>query len=138
MVSLLLAVALFALLFSLLFSKFGAFGPIFRIAIMFALPVWCLCLPIVIAVKDLEERGMLAVLLSGSLIGPVSLGFWFLFLQLRGANQDQIWHGDPLAGVGGISSMLYSLIIGFLTTFFYMIALRILRRRPVESRLRSI
>ena len=54
-----MAVALFSLLFTVLFNR-AAFTfsivPIFQPTMMFALPVWCLYLPWVIALKDAEGR----------------------------------------------------------------------------------
>ena len=137
-VSLLLAVALFGLLFGLLFSTARAIFPIIRVTMIFALPVWCLYMPVVIALKDAEERRIRTILFSGILIGPVSLGLWCILLQLRGGDPRAIWRGDPLIGVGGISGMIYALIVGFLTTSLYVIALKILHRRSVASESRYV
>ena len=56
--SLILSITLFSLLLD---------GPVillFRITMMFAFPVWCLCLPFVIAFKDAEKRRAWTLLLS--------------------------------------------------------------------------
>ena len=47
-----------------------------------ALPIWCLYLPFVIALKDAEEWRIWIILFSGILIGPASLASWGLILQL--------------------------------------------------------
>jgi hypothetical protein len=107
---------------------------IFRVAMTFALPVWCLYLPVVIALKDAEEGRIWTILFSGILIGPASLALWGLILQLRGGDAHQIWHGDPLVGLGGIAAITFALIVGFLTTSFYVIALRILHRRSTAAK----
>jgi hypothetical protein len=60
---------------------------------LFALPVWCLYLPVVIAVKDAGYLRIVTILFSGSLIGPVSPGVWCLILELKGGNEEMIWHG---------------------------------------------
>jgi hypothetical protein len=135
---LLLSVALFSLLFNLVFNGTpfqagvfnwaGAVFLVFRITMKFALPVWCLCLPFVIALKDAEEGRMRTILVSGILIGPAALGLWCFMLQLRGGDTTKIWLGDPLIGLGGISGMIYALIVGFLTTSFYVVALKVLHR----------
>jgi hypothetical protein len=131
--SLLLSVTLFSLLFNVLFSGPGFFRVgtvllIFRVTLIFALPVWCLYLPFVIALKNAEERRIWTILVSGILIGPASLVLWSLILQLRGGDPDTIWQGDPLAfGVSGV--MIFALIVGFLTTSFYVIALKVLHHR---------
>ena len=128
-----------ATLFSLLFSGARIFGPgsvlpIFRVTMIFALPVWCLYLPFVIALKDAEQRRIWTTLFSGILIGPASLALWCVILQLRGADPHKIWQGDPLIGLGCITVMVFTLIVGFLTTSFYVIALRILHRRSTAAR----
>jgi len=58
-----------------------------------------------------------------------------LILQLRGGNPHLIWHGDPLLGVlGGIAVMMFfAAIIGFLTTSFYVIALKLFYRRSTVT-----
>jgi cellobiose-specific phosphotransferase system component IIC len=143
---LLLSVALFSLLFNLVFNRAafpgdvfnrsGAFFLVFRITMKFALPVWCLCLPFVIALKDAEEGRMRTILVSGILIGPAALGLWCFMLQLRGGDTTKIWLGDPLIGIGGFSGMIFALIVGFLTTSFYVMALKVLYR-PVGPKLTS-
>jgi hypothetical protein len=127
---LLLSVVLFSLLFSLRFGA-GAVLLVFRVTLIVALPVWCLYLPFLIALKDAEERRIWIILFSGILIGPTSLALLGLIFQLRGVDPHKIWQGDPLLGVlGGLAAMMiYALIVGFLTTSFYVIVLRALHRR---------
>jgi hypothetical protein len=138
--SLLVAVTLFSLLLSLLFSIAGSFRVesvfmFFYVTMMFALPVWCLYLPFVIAIKDAEGRRIWTILVSGILIGPTSLGLWGLILLRRGGDPQKIWYGDPLLGVlGGIGAMMVcALIVGFLTTSFYVFALKRRHRRPTAA-----
>jgi hypothetical protein len=128
-----------ATLFSLLFSGARIFGDgsvllIFRVTMIFALPIWCLYLPFVIALKDAEQRRIWTILFSGILIGPTSLAVWCLILQLRGGDPHKIWQGDLLIGLGCITAMVFALIVGFLTASFYVIALRILHRRSTAAR----
>ena len=139
--SLLLSVTLFTLLFGLFLRSQGLFRAepllfILRFTMIFALPVWCLCLPFVVALKDAEERRIWTILFSGILIGPVSLALWGLILWLRGGDPHKIWLGDPLFGVlGGIAAaMIYALIVGFSATSLYVIALRVLHRRSTTAR----
>jgi hypothetical protein len=54
--SLLAAVLLFSLLLSLTFGGAGSMFPIFRVTTMFALPVACLYLPFLIALRSTEEK----------------------------------------------------------------------------------
>ena len=125
--SLLVAVLLFCLLASLIFGGAGSIRPIFRVAMTFALPVGCLYLPFVIVLKKAEDRSL--ILLSGTLIGPVCIVLWGLFLQLRGYSTQTIWYGDPFIGVGGIACVFFALIVGFLTTLLYTVALKPAHRR---------
>jgi hypothetical protein len=101
---------------------------IFRVALMFALPVWCLYLPFVFALKDAEGRRIWIILVSGVLIGPASLALLGLVQQLRGGDPQKIWQGDPLIG-GTPLVMISASVVGFLTTAFYGIALKALHRR---------
>ena len=69
-------------------------------------------------------------------MGPHRSPLWGLILRVRGGDPHKIWYGDPLLGVlGGLAAMMiYALIVGFLTTSFYVIALRVLRRRTTIAR----
>jgi hypothetical protein len=95
---------------------------------IFALPVACLYLPFVIALKDAEGRRIWTILLCGILIGPAVPGLLGLFLQLRGQLRGEdvtkVWQGEPLTGLGLGSGMIYALIVGFLTTVCYVIAMK--------------
>lgn len=126
-ISLILSVAFFCLLLSLLPSVRLNFL-IFRITFIAALPVWCLFLPVVIAIRDAGERRSRFILFIGTVIGPVSVTLWCINLQLRGNDSHTVWYGDPLIGVGGISGGIFASIIGFLTTSFYLIGLKVLQR----------
>jgi hypothetical protein len=130
-VSLILTVTVFSMLFSLLVSTSVSMPTviaIFQVAIRFALPVWCLYLPFVVALKDAEGPRLKTLLLSGSLIGPASVVVGCFILLLRGANMISIVQGDPLTGLGAISVAFLAFIIGFMTTCLYVIALKGLHR----------
>lgn len=138
--SLIVSVTLFSLIFSLSITSASSFRVelvliVFRVTMMFALPAWCLYLPFVIAFKDAEGRRIWTILVSGILIGPVSLGLWGLILLLRGGDPHAIWYGDPLLGVaGGIGAgMVFALIVGFLAISLYVSALRILYHRSTAA-----
>ena len=125
--------ATFFLLFSVLFRAWSVIV-ILRVTMVLGFPVWCLYLPFVIALKDAEERRIWITLLSGTLIGPASLALWGLMLQLRGGDPHEIWYGDPLIGLGGFAAMIFAFIVGFVTTSFYVIALRIVHRRSAAAK----
>lgn len=127
--SLLLAGLLFSYLSSLIFGGAGSAFPIFRVTMTFALPVGCLYLPFLIALRSEEERRMPIIILGGILIGPASIALWCLVLELRVGNTHTIWYGDPLTGVGGLVAMFFALIVGSLTTLFYVLGLRITHHR---------
>ncbi|HMG84292.1 MAG TPA: hypothetical protein VK574_01030 [Terracidiphilus sp.] len=133
--SLLVAVLLFSLVFSRIFVEAGPIFPIFRITLTCALPVACLYMPVLIVLRNTEEQRMpIIILLGGILIGPASIALWGLVLQWTGGDSHTIWHGDPLTGVGGFAMMLFALIVGSLTTFFYIFALKVTHRRWSGSR----
>ena len=139
--SLLLSVALFSLFSNLLFSGPGFFRVgtvllIFRVTMIFALPAWCICLRFVIALKDAEGRRIWTIFLSGILIGPASLALWGLILLARGDDPHEVWEGDPLVGLGAVEMMTHALIVGFLTTSFYVIALKVLHHRSTAAKSR--
>jgi hypothetical protein len=143
--SLLISATLFSLFMSLLFSTAGSFRfelvfIVFRVTMMFALPVSCLYLPFVLAFKKPVGRRIWTVLVTGILVGPASLGLWGLVLLIRGRDPHIIWDGDPLLGVlGGIGAgMVFALIVGFLTTSFYVFALKVFHHRSTaQGRLTS-
>lgn len=122
--SLLVAGLLFSVVFSLIVGAAGTIFLIFRITMTFALPVGCLYLPVLIALRNREDQRMPLILLGGILIGPASMALWGIVLECRGGDAHTIWHGDPLTGVGGFVAMLFALIIGSLTTFFYFLGLK--------------
>jgi hypothetical protein len=117
--SLLVAGLLFSVLCSLIFGGAGSIFLVFRVTMTFALPVACLYLPVLIALRNTEEQRMPIILLGGILIGPASMALWGLVLEWRGGDTHTIWHGDPLTGMGGFVAILFALIVGSLTTFFY-------------------
>lgn len=118
--SLVLAVSLFSL-----FWGPAAFVFIFRVTMIFALPVACLYLPFVIALPDAENGRIGVILVSGVLFGPVALALWNFILGLRG---HPIWHEHDV-GPGFAGFLLFALIVGSMTTTFYVIALKLVHRR---------
>lgn len=139
--SLLVSVTLFSYLFSLFLGGPGSFRVesvyiVLRVTTMLALPIWCLCLPLVIALTHSEGWRMWTVLTTGTLIGPASFALWGLILLRRGDDPHSIWHGDPLlCGLGGVgSAMVFALIVGSLTTSFYLFALKAFSEQSAASR----
>jgi hypothetical protein len=131
--ALLLAVGLFSLLFcftpNVAPPSLETLSGVFVATLTFALPVGCLCLPIVIGLKDAEESRIWIILCCGILIGPLSMALWGLVLQWRGEDSQTVWHGDPLLGIGGIAGIVFAAIVGSFTALFYVIALRVIHRR---------
>jgi hypothetical protein len=128
--SLFVAVTLFSLLVPIAFFRGAPVLLIFRVTLLFAFPVSCLYLPLVVTFKDAEEWRIWIILFSGTLIGPVSLALWGLLLQLPGGDPRMIWQGDPLIGLGVTTAMIFALIVGFLTACVYVVGLKVLYTRP--------
>ena len=136
-----LAICIFSLILSLFLLHGVGFGklwfilPIFGVTMKCALPIWCLCLPVVAGVKQAQGWRMWSILAVGSLLGPFAVGLWFLILQIGGASPQPMWQGDPLMGWVGsaITGMIFALIIGVLTSSFYLIGFKILHGRSVRQ-----
>jgi hypothetical protein len=127
--SLLFSVGLFSLIYA---RRYGleSFVFVFRITMIFALPVACLYLPVVIALRDAEEGRMRIIAGVGVLIGPASLALWGLILVARG--KPSVWEGDGI-GFGIVTCLILASIVGFLTTMFYVIALKLIHRLTTSS-----
>jgi hypothetical protein len=100
---------------------------------LFALPVSCLFLPLVILLKDAEQRRTWVLLVWGVLIGPAAIAGGALISQLKGGDPSAIWNGDPLTGLGAGLGMIFASMVGFLTTFIYVIALKSFTRRSTAA-----
>ena len=103
-----------------------------RISMMFALPVWFLYLPFTVKLKDAEDKRIWIILVSGILIGPLSLTIWCFILQLRGGDARTIWQGDPLAA-STAACMIFASVVGFLATAIYGISLKVIYRLTTDS-----
>jgi hypothetical protein len=101
---------------------------IFRITIIFALPVSLLCLPMVFLLKNADNGRARILLLIGFLIGPACLALWGLTLQLRGDPPHLVWQGEG-EDVGVVAGMICASIVGFLTTALYVTALKVANRQ---------
>jgi hypothetical protein len=133
---LLLAVGLFSVLFIRLFSPGGEVMLIFRITMMFALPVWFLYLPLIVSLRNAEDNRIWTILISGTLIGPLALTVCCLILQLLGGNTRDIWQGDPLAP-STAACMIFASVVGFLATSIYGISLKVIYRLCAVDKGRS-
>ena len=129
-VSVLLSVGLFSLWFAG-FQWGGVAVSDFRITMKFALPVACLYLPIVIMQRDAEERRILVIAGSGIVIGPAFIVLLALIAALRG--QPDVIAGDPLA-FGLKACLVFSFIVGSLTTILYITALKLVHRLTRASK----
>jgi hypothetical protein len=128
--SLFLSVCLFSLIYG---RRYGldSFAFVFRITMIFALPVACLYLPVVIALRDAEEGRMRIIAGVGVLIGPASLALWGLILAARG--EPSVWRGDGI-GFGVGTCLILASIVGCLTTMFYIMALKLMHFLKMYSR----
>ena len=120
--SLSLSVSIFSLLYGLRYGP-DSFVFVFRITLMFALPVACLYLPLVLT---FSKRGRLwAIIGSGTLIGPASLVLWAVIGSIR--SDVSIWQSDGI-GLGLGAALVCALIVSILTTTCYVAAFKIIRR----------
>jgi hypothetical protein len=135
--SLIVAVSLFSLAFGALFngSVTEGFSVIFRITMIFAFPVACLYLPVVIGLRNAAKQRLWFLLISGALIGPVCIVLLSFVELLMGQSARDILYGDPLAGpaAGLAGSMILAFVVGTLTTLLYILLLRISRLLAAAS-----
>ena len=115
--SLLISVSLFSLITVPIFAgpgyRGGSFFFIFKATVICAGPAWLGFLLLVARFKNAEGRRFWILLASGILIGPASLCVAGLFGPLS----------DPL-GPSTEALFLFALIVGSLTTLFYVLALK--------------
>jgi hypothetical protein len=137
--SLPVAVSLFAGLFCAFYSGSPnnwaqALPAVFGVTMIFAFPVACLYLPVVIVLKDAAQRRLWILLVSGVLIGPVCMALWSVVLLLRGVSRHDVLYGDPLLGSAGgaLGAMVFAFIVGTLTTVLYVFLLKL--RAPVKEK----
>jgi hypothetical protein len=126
--SLLLAVAIF----SGILGSLDSWLFVFKVAMIFALPVWLINLPFLFLLKNVGRHHRWIVPALGGLIGPVCLTLWCAILVLGGSNWASIWNGDPEAG-GLESALIFASLIGLSTNSFYAVALPIFKRRTDGS-----
>jgi hypothetical protein len=114
---------------------------VFCITMMFAFPVWCLYLPFIFSLRDVEGWRSALLLLAGILIGPAALTVWGLIHLPMGENLFQrFWDGDPeTSGGGGGYFMIFASVVGFLTSAIYVLFLKFAHsRQPYETGLVSL
>ena len=111
----------------------GGYIWVYRVTMMFALPVWFVYLPLTVKLKDAEDSRIWILLVSGTLIGPLSLTIWLLILQLGGGDARTIWgQGDPEAP-STAAFMIYASVVGFVAAAIYGIFLKIIYRLTTDS-----
>jgi hypothetical protein len=116
------------LVFTLFFGAGRAVIFIYRTTMILAFPVWCLCLPLIVKLRDTEGTRIWIILGVGAVVGPFALALWCLVLQLRGGDAYTIWHGDPLAPSTAMF-MLFASFVGLLTSSMYAITLKLIYRQ---------
>jgi hypothetical protein len=90
--------------------------------LLFAFPGWVIALPFIALLKDADGWRAWAVFTIGTTIGPGFMLTWTLFAS----NGRMSWQKD---GFG----LLLSLTIGFLTTSFYVLLLKLLKRKTLVA-----
>ncbi|MBE7543803.1 MAG: hypothetical protein HS123_15705 [Solibacteraceae bacterium] len=124
--ALLASVALFSVLFTLVFGRAGAFTldlfpTVFFTTMTIAVPVWFLYLWLVLALEDAEGWRFWVILATGTLIGPVSQGVWVSAIERLDPHRSG---RRPLIGLGLGARMVFAMIVGCMTSAFYGLALR--------------
>jgi hypothetical protein len=119
--------------FSLVFAgaNGGGFLFAFWITAVFAVPVGCLYLPLVVKLPDAQQLRWLVLIAAGALIGPVGLAGLCVVASIFG-DAYRVWVGDG-EDPGFISLAPLALIVGSLTSVLYVIALKIARCRPLSA-----
>lgn len=96
---------------------------IFPVYFLFALPGWLIALPFVVLLKDAEGWRGWFILLVGICIGP---GFIWIWIWMASPVHYVAWQRDGFP-------LVLSLIISFLTTLSYFLALKFAHRRSIAS-----
>lgn len=91
---------------------------------IFALPVACLCAPVVLAVSG-RKKGTRIIVLAGSVIGPVCVALLAGLAEARG--KQAVWDDSGGNGFGIVAELASAAIVGFLTTIIYIIALKLIQ-----------
>jgi hypothetical protein len=125
--SLCLSIGIFSVSWSMVVvNEIRSVPVVLRATTRLALPVWLFCLPFVIIPKGPSLRKYWTLLLlTGTLIGPVAMGVNAIVALNKGVDAHTVWYGDPLIGIGVAWAMIYATIVGFLTSMFYVIALKL-------------
>lgn len=116
---------LFGCCFILVAIMSGLLGPrgsmdvVYRIALLFVLPLWLVLLPIAIKLRDAKGVHFLGIMGWGTLAGPVALLLLLLVQILHDRNLSMVWQGDPTVpstavwmGVAAVCSLYVSVIYG--------------------------
>ena len=83
---------------------------------MFAIPGWLVALPFVLLVRNIEGKRLWIWLVVGTTIGPLVFGIIDLIS----------WNLDPNGGLDfGVSFILWSILVSFLTTGTYLYFLKL-------------
>lgn len=123
----------------LLRLKFDRFLWVLFMTLVFGLPVWCVYLPVIVAIRHATARNFWFIFVSGILIGPASLSLWLQYINRNNRNWKGLWEADPVAGWWASAGffLVCSAIVGFLSAIFYVFSLRRgPRRRAPQGRIR--
>lgn len=115
----------------------GLLGPrgnmdvVYRIALLFVLPLWLVLLPLAIKVRDAKGIHFLGIMGWGTLAGPLALLILLLVQILQDGNFSTVWQGDPTIpsmtvwmGVAAVCSVFVSVIYGVSLKAWYHLAQR--------------
>jgi hypothetical protein len=118
--------------FSLVLGGSRGFPFVFWVTAMFAVPVGCLCLPLVVKLKDAEQLRWLVLIGLGTLIGPAALAGLAFVGVLAGHDAHRVWVGEG-EDVGFVGLWPCALIVGTFTSVLYVGGLKIARHRSLSA-----
>ncbi|MBT9329541.1 hypothetical protein [Paracidobacterium acidisoli] len=110
---------LLVVLMSGLLGPRGSIDVVYRVALLFVLPLWLVLLPVAIKVRDAKGIRFLGIMGWGTLAGPVALLILLLLQILHDGNFSRVWQGDPTVpstavwiGIAAVCSLFVSVIYG--------------------------
>jgi hypothetical protein len=99
---------------------------------VFVLPAWLLYLPLILKLKDIENRRFWILLGSGILLGPAVLALWLGISVARGESPSAVWQGDPL-GPSTVVLIVLSAVLTFAVAAVYAASPRLLHARRAAA-----
>ncbi len=114
-------------LFDTLQGPAGTMETVYRMALLFVLPLWLLFLPICIRVNDAQELRIWTILGSCTLTASIAYAGLVFIQMLNRGNPAIIWQGYP-TGPNIAVWMTFAAVAGFIAGAIYGFLLFVARR----------